>query len=296
MSLLEGLVPVMVSPMDAAGNPDPSGIENLVNLLVESGSGGLWVLGSGGEDINITAEQRWVLTRETTAACAGRVPVIAGTGMTAIGEIVAYSERLADCDIAGIHILPFDIKMSEARLIHFFTATADELPHPLWLYHNPKRGRPITAAVIEAVRDHDNIAGMKVGGYSLTEMVSATMLATESFQVVGAGTGNLFGMLSLGAEAHTTSEGSCFPEPFVEIIEAFRAGDHERALELQHRVIRLSRAFPRTGNGEYSAEEKFVLKLRGVCEEYVNPLYRRLNEDEKSRIIDALKEYGFPWA
>ena len=60
--------------------------------------------------------------------------------------------------------------------------------------------------------------------------------------------------------------------------------------------IQLSKSFPRNDNGEYCAEEKFMLSLRGICDEYVNPLYKQLNSEEKNLILKALRNYGFSWA
>ena len=52
---------------------------------------------------------------------------------------------------------------------------------------------------------------------------------------------------------------------------------------------------PRTVNGEHAAEEKCILELRGICNDFVNPLYRRLSVSEKEELRVALKNFGFPW-
>jgi dihydrodipicolinate synthase/N-acetylneuraminate lyase len=103
-------------------------------------------------------------------------------------------------------------------------------------------------------------------------------------------------MLSLGAEAHTTSEASAIPEPFIEILRLFQEGDRAAALQRQFDVIRLSRTFPRTDNGEYAAEEKHILSIRGICGDQVNPLYRRLTAEEGERLRSRLRDFGFAWA
>ena len=221
---LNGLVPVMVTPMQEDGSPDPAGIYALVDFLIEKGAGGLWVLGSASEDINMTMKQRIKVVRFTAEANKGRIPLIVGSGLTAFGDILNFFERIKDMDLSGFHVLPYDVKLGESRLGRFFLELADKSPFPVWMYHNPKRGRPITLRVMSDVKDHPNIAGIKVGGYNLSELTSAMMLRSEEFDVIGAGGGQLFQMLSLGAEAHTTSEGSCYPEAFIDIMKDFKAG------------------------------------------------------------------------
>jgi dihydrodipicolinate synthase/N-acetylneuraminate lyase len=293
---LNGIVPVMVTPMLQDGSPDPEGIHSLVEFLIEKGVGGLWVLGSASEDINMTLEQRIQVVRFTAEANKGRIPLIVGSGLTAFGDLLKFFDVVRDLDLSGLHVLPYDLKLGESRLIHFFLELAQRSPFPIWLYHNPKRGRPITLKIISEVRDHPHIAGIKVGGYNLGEMTGAIMLKNKDFEVIGAGGGQLFQMLCLGAEAHTTSEGCCYPEAFIEIMKDYGDGNITRAREKQFSLIRLSKSFPRTDNGEYAAEEKYILSKRGVCREHVVPIYRTLSKEEKYAIDQALKEFGFEWA
>ncbi len=65
---LKGLIPVMVTPMLEGGSPDPEGIRSLTEFLINKGVGGLWVLGSASEDINMTLEERILVVRTTANA------------------------------------------------------------------------------------------------------------------------------------------------------------------------------------------------------------------------------------
>ena len=293
---LKGVIPIQVVPMLPGGDPDQESLHRHVNFLVEAGVGGLWVLGSASEDINMSVGQRLTVTRETAAANQGRIPLIVGTGLTSINDILGYAEQLADLDLHGIHVLPYDLKLGDSRLIHLIHTLADRFPFPLWMYHNPKRGRSINDNIIQEVKNHPNVGGIKIGGYNLSEMTQTLMHRSPDFDVVGAGGGQLFQMLSLGAEAHTTSEASVYPEEFVKIFDLFNAGRTEEARQLQFELIRLSKSLPRTDNGEHSAEEKYMLSLRNICGESVNPAYRCLTNDEKSTLRNILKTHGFTWA
>jgi 4-hydroxy-tetrahydrodipicolinate synthase len=296
MKEVKGLIPNMVTPMDENGRPDVSSIHRLVNFLIEAGVGGIWVLGSAGEDIHIAKQDRVTVAAEAIKASDGRIPLIIGVGPATFYEILDFTEAISEQTFRGIHYLPSDSKMGESQLLKYLLKLADKLPCPLWLYHNPKRGRSITAKVVEEIKDHPNVHGIKVGGYSLTELTGMLMLRSQGFEVMGAGGGQLYQLLCLGAKAHTTSDGCCYPEPFLSILEAFHRGELEKAKRLQFKIIELSRKLPRTENGEYAAEEKYILAKRGLCKEFVNPAYRILTHKEKEKIDKALREFDFEWA
>jgi 4-hydroxy-tetrahydrodipicolinate synthase len=296
MTVPTGIVPNMVTPMRSDGHPDPEGIQKLSDFLLRKKVGGIWLLGSAGEDVHISQSDRITVANETSRIVDNRIPVLVGLGTAPYYDILQFVERTDHDRIAGYHFLPYDLKIGDAGLIRYVTRLAGSLPKPLWLYHNPKRGRPVTLKVAEELRQHPNVVGIKVGGYSLTELTTMMMLRRDDFEVSGAGSGQLFQMLCLGARAHMTSDANCWPEVFIELKRLFDSGERHAALALQHRVIRLCGAIPRTDNGEHAAEEKYMLSLRGVCGEAVNPAYRTLTDVEKDRIRHLIEEFGFEWA
>jgi 4-hydroxy-tetrahydrodipicolinate synthase len=193
-----------------------------------------------------------------------------------------------------------DHKQSEDNMIRSMSILADSSPIPIWLYNNRNRGRGITNRIIQELRNHDNIHGVKIGGNAISDLVNASMCQTDNFQVVGAGgAGQCFTMLSLGCKAHTASDASCWPEEYVKLFELYNAGDINAAREQQFRLVKLNKDKGNTAkldNGEFSAEEKYILSIRKICNEYVNPSYRLLTDSEKQKVDRALNEYGFPWA
>jgi dihydrodipicolinate synthase/N-acetylneuraminate lyase len=293
---LVGVAPVMVTPMQQDGEPDEAATHRLVDHLIKAGIGGIWAMGSASEDVNMSEQGRLNALRWLAQANAGRVPVLFGTGLVRIDDMLRFLDELEGLSFDGVHVLYMDPKQGDARMIAELSRLADRSEYPVWLYHNPKRGKPVSRAVITTLRDHPNIAGMKVGGYSLSEMVTAIRLQTPSFQVIGAGGGQMFTMFCLGAEAHTTSSASCWPEEYVKLHRLFVAGDHEGARQQQFRLIALEEQLPRTDNGEYAAEEKYILLLRGLCSEFVNTAYRCLTAEEKAKARAVVRTYGFDWA
>ena len=297
---IHGICPVMVTPMLADGTPDEASTARLVEHLIDNGAKGLWILGSASEEIHISRGDRIRLIKTVCDATAGRIPVLTGTALIGMAEILEFINEIADFGVAGVHTLYLDHKQSESHMINAIERLADSSPVPIWLYNNRNRGRAITPRIIRELRDHDNVSGVKIGGFACPDLVNAAMMQTDTFQVVGAGgAGQCFTMLCLGCTAHTASDASCWPEEYKKLFDIFDSGDLDAARNQQFKMVRLAKSFGSSAkqeNGEFSAEEKYILSLRGICEEHVNPTYRTLHADEKEAVRNALKEYGFDWA
>jgi 4-hydroxy-tetrahydrodipicolinate synthase len=82
----------------------------------------------------------------------------------------------------------------------------------------------------------------------------------------------------------------------IEIYELFLERKIEESLAAQHRLnaflTELSKN-TKKDNFLWAADEKYILKLRGICDEYVTSYYRQINEEEKTRIENLLEEYKF---
>ena len=291
---INGVVTVMVSPLTEKGEPDRDGIHKLVNYLIEKGVAALWVLGSTGEELNLSRSHRLELIRETVAAADKRITVLAGTGQNNVNDVLDFIDDLVDIPLDGIHNIYRDVKQSDARMIGEISRLADNSRYPIWLYNNIKRGKPLTHHAISVLREHENIHGVKYGAFYHMPFIRAIMLQTPDFQVMSAGN-FFFSLLSYGGTASTVSDANCWPEEYVKLYNLFMEGKFEEAREQQYKLIRLSTSFPRTDNGENCAEEKYILSLRGICSEYVNPAYRTLTDEEKVTYRSILKGFGFEW-
>ena len=272
--MLEGLIPVLLTPMKNDFSVDQDGLNNLIDYLDNHRVKGLWALGSASEEINIGFEKKVQVARLINDACQeSQMKVIMGSGNVSLDDHYRFIERTADCNFDGLHVLPYDLKMGVSRTINLFEKIAERSPWPVWLYHNPKRGRSFEISTVQELSEHENIGGIKIGGYNLTEITKCFMLRNSNFDVIAAGSGQIFSCLSLGAKAHTTSEGCVYPSVFQKIISLYEDDKKEKALFLQNEWLKLNSRIKRTSNGEHCAEEKYFLSLMGICEEWVNENY-----------------------
>ena len=286
--MLKGLIPVLLTPMTAKHEIDDVGLGRLFEYLFSNNITGVWALGSASEEINIGFEKKIQVANLVSEFCENKnFKVIMGTGCVSLDDHFKFIDMTSSCQFTGIHILPYDLKMGQARVINLFEKIADYSPWPVWMYHNPKRGRAFEFETINVLSKHHNIGGIKIGGYNLTEISRCFDLKSGNFEVVAAGSGQLYSCLALGAEAHTSSEGCVYPELFSRIFALFRKGNLTEALKLQKQWVELNSKVIRTSNGEHAAEEKFLLSLLGICDPFVNPNYEVYPKEHRAHLIQT---------
>ena len=89
MRQVKGIVPVLSTPFTSDENIDVEGLKRLVGFLITQNIAGLWVLGTGSEDMNLSFEKRLKVAKAVTEANAGRVPLMLGAAFFALEDTMA---------------------------------------------------------------------------------------------------------------------------------------------------------------------------------------------------------------
>jgi 4-hydroxy-tetrahydrodipicolinate synthase len=279
---VRGIVPVVSTPLTAEEDIDVPALKGLIEFLNTKNIGGLWVLGTGSEDMNLSFAKRIKVAQAACEANAGKTPLLLGAGFFAMEDIANFIQEAKDLEFDAYHVMPYNPRLSLERLDWFYRHIADNCPRPLWMYTSGNWSKPVTGIKFS---NRDTVAVTEVAG-----------LADDEFQVITAVASQLFACLSLGSKAHTSSLSCCLPEPMIEIYELYVKGKNEGSLAAQRRLnIFLQELSKNTKKDNFlqAADEKYILKLRGICNEYVTSYYRQVDEGEKEKIKELLDAYRF---
>ncbi|NJL70859.1 MAG: dihydrodipicolinate synthase family protein [Candidatus Competibacteraceae bacterium] len=292
--LIEGVVPVLQTPFREDRSVDTAAITRHIAFLAGTGIGGYWVLGTGSEDMNLTFAKRLAVARAATEANAGKLPLVLGAGFFCMEDSLAFMKETAGLEFDAYHVMPYHPLLSLDRLDWYYRRLADAATKPLWLYTSANWARPITPAFVAKLKDHPNITGIKYSTSNAPDQLKVIGLAEPGFQVMTAVVRQFFACLSMGAKSGTTSTAGALPEPIVDIFRRFAAGNLDEALALQRHFVRFLDALPNTSKADNfltGAEEKYILKRRGICELFMTDYYRDLNSDEQRQVDRALEQF-----
>jgi len=296
MRAIIGIVPVVSTPLTKEEKIDVPGLKRLIDFLMTKRIGGLWVLGTGSEDMNLTFAKRIQVAQTISEANAGKIPLVLGAGFFAMEEILEFIKETSSLKIDAFHVMPYHPLLSLDRLDWFYRRIADKSPKPLWMYTSANWSRPVSPEFIRRLKDCPNIAGIKFSTRDAVAITDVVGLAGDGFQVITAVASQLYACMGVGSKGHTSSLASCLPEIFIHIYELFQAGRHDQSLSEQHRLNSFLDELSKSTKGDnflQAADEKYILSLRGICNEYVTSYYRNIKDEEKVRVKHLLEKYSF---
>lgn len=251
----------MVTPFDSEGRLDLDRAEELAAHLVDLGNDGLVVNGTTGESPTTSDTEKSELVRAVVNAVGGRATVVAGAGT----YDTAHSIRLARAaEKAGAHglllVTPYYSRPPQAGLVLHFSAIADATDLPVMLYDIPPRSViPIEIETLQRLAQHPRIVAVKDARNDLrvgTEVLATTTLAYYS----GDDPVNL-PWLSVGAVGFVSVIGHVVADRLRALVDAYEAGEVERARALHSATLPVIRAMGRVGGAVFA---KTALRLRGL--------------------------------
>jgi 4-hydroxy-2-oxoglutarate aldolase len=195
--LLHGIFPPITTPFYPDGNVYFKKLESNVERYSRTPCAGIVVLGSTGEAILLSDQERRDVLKSTREAAASTKVLIAGTGIESASETLRLTEYAAELgyDIAMVRTPHYYKKqMQTANILAFYRTVADRSPLPVIIYNFPQAtGYDIPAEVVIALADHPNLIGIKessgdvekvrkmVGG---TRHIQRSATVTETFEAV----------------------------------------------------------------------------------------------------------------
>ncbi len=195
--LLHGIFPPIATPFYPDGTVYFKKLEHNVDRYSKTPVAGIVVLGSTGEAIMLSDEERReVLKTARDASSPGKV-LIAGAGAESAIETLKLTEYAAELgyDVALVRT-PFFYKraMQPANILAFYRTVADRAPIPVMIYNVPPfTGYDIPAELVIELADHPNIIAMKESGGDVEKVrhmgnamghVKRTATVTETFEAV----------------------------------------------------------------------------------------------------------------
>jgi len=244
--LANGIYPPLPTFFDANDELDIPTLQHHMHRLIDSGIAGYVLMGSNGEAVHLTGDERVRLIQAAREAMIGdesqAMPLIVGCGESSTRSTIANCRAAAayGADIALV-LPPFYYRgsMNTKALLAHYRAVADASPLPLLIYNMPANtaGVDLDAATICLLAEHENIVGVKDSAGNIAKLAQIVANMPETFNVLAGSAGYLLPALAVGAGGAISALANVFPQEVCDVQALFEAGQLDEARVLQARLI-----------------------------------------------------------
>lgn len=195
--LLHGIFPPITTPFYPEGNVYFKKLEHNVEHYSKTPVAGLVVLGSTGEAILLSDEERRQVLKSAREGTGNNKVLIAGTGIESAIETLRLTEYAAELgyDVAMVRTPHYYKKqMQPANMLAFYRFVADRSPLPVIIYNFPQAtGYDIPAEVVIELAEHSNLIGIKESSGDVekvrkmvegTRHIKRSATVTETFEAI----------------------------------------------------------------------------------------------------------------
>ncbi len=234
MPYIHGIVAYPVTPFADEGI-NTEWLAALVDRLVSSGVHAIAPLGSTGELAYLDEPEFDAVVDTTIATVAGRVPVIVGVSDVTTAKTIRRARYAQRAGADAVMILPVSYwKLREREIVTHYQSVSDAISIPIMAYNNPATSGvdmppELLVRMFETI---DNVTMVKESTGDLTRMQRITELSGGRLPFYNGSNPLVLDALKAGASGWCTAAPCLRPQPCIDLYDAVRAGDLDKAQTL----------------------------------------------------------------
>ncbi|WP_342358716.1 4-hydroxy-tetrahydrodipicolinate synthase [Terrarubrum flagellatum] len=263
MAKFRGTYTVLVTPFTADGTRiDTAALRRLVDYQIEGGVHGLVPLGSTGEFLSMTREERAEVISTVIDQTRRRVPVLIGTGAEWTPDAVALSKEAEAMGADGVMIIPpfYSVPTDEELYVHY-KAIADAISLPIMIYNNPATANvDMLPPVVAKLSEIPNVLYIKESTLDVTRVRDIVRLCGDRMTVFAGVLG--YESFFLGAEGWVAVCSNVAPRFSAQLFEA--AADRNNPAEARAIHEKLVDLLWWVGGPRYVSGTKAALEMIGL--------------------------------
>lgn len=260
---LSGSITALATPFDPSGEIDIDAWYRLLDSQLDAGTQALVVAGSTGEAAALFDIEYDTLLRSAVERVAGRIPVLAGTGLSSTARTIEQTRRAALLGAdAALVVTPPYVRPTQPGLVAHYRAVADDGALPVVLYNVPGRtGSDLLPQTVAELAGHARIIGIKEAVNDSPRMDALVRLGSQDFAVLSGDDPTAVRAILAGADGVVSVASNVLPASCRRLCDLARGGNAAAAGELDRR---LQPIFDFLGVESNPIPVKALLALQGV--------------------------------
>lgn len=285
-----GAIVAIVTPFKN-GKVDEESLRKLIEEQIAAGTDGIVPCGTTGESTTLSHLEHDRVIEITVNAAKKRVPVIAGTGSNSTAEAIRLTRHAWEAGADGaLMVCPYYNRPTQEGLYQHFLTIAQEVPIPIVIYNIPGRtGVNLLPETLARLAKVENIVGVKEASASLKQMSDTIQLCGPEFDVLSGDDIFTLALMALGGKGVISVISNVAPADMAGMVDAFAAGDQEKARALHYKMSPLIDALFVETN---PIPVKTALGMMGKIDPEVRLPLCRMAEKNESLLKKVMQQYG----
>ncbi len=281
----------MVTPFDQNFEVNYGKAEQIAEHLIANGSEGLIVTGTTGESPVLTTEEQLQLFTTIKKKVGAKAQVWGGTGSNDTAHVVALSKEAEKAGVDGLLLVtPYYNKPNQEGLYQHFKKVAESVSIPIMLYNVPSRTNVnMLPATIARLTKIDNIVAVKESSGDLDQVSQLKNLISEDIWLYSGDDYLTLPMLAIGAYGVVSVASHIVGQEILTMIEAFKAGEIEKAREIHLRLYPIFKGLFVTVN---PTPVKAALNLMGFDVGKVRLPLAEMETEQLDSLKSLLKQFN----
>ena len=291
-SKLTGTGVAIVTPFNKDGSVDYKSLRKLVNHIINGGVEYVVVLGTTGESVTLSKEEKQKVVAEVISSVNNRVPVVLGLGGNNTQEIVDNFKKTSDLKNidAVLSVSPYYNKPNQRGIYEHYKAISKASNLPIILYNVPGRTSSNISAetTLRLANDFKNIVAIKEASGNLEQCMKIIKHKPKNFLVISGDDSLTLPMIACGADGVISVVANAFPKDFSEMVRQISKGNVKEAQRLHYKLTDITEQLFADGN---PAGIKAALEILGICKAHLRLPLVNVNKETQNKLEELIKKY-----
>jgi 4-hydroxy-tetrahydrodipicolinate synthase len=287
---LKGTGVAMTTPFHKDGSINFKGFKKLIEHLIAGKVEYLVPLGTTGESVTLSSDEKIAVLDFVVEEVNKRVPVVAGVGGNNTRDVM---KCLGEYDYSGVDavlsVTPYYNKPSQKGLYQHYKMIANEAQVPVILYNVPGRtGCNMTAeTTLNLAADFDNIIGVKEASGNPEQIMAIIKDKPEGFLVISGDDLLTLPLIAAGADGVISVVANAFPREYSEMVRLCLKDNFEKARELHYLLSDITPLLFAEGS---PSGIKSVLNFMGICEDHLRLPLVNISKSHQNKLISEIEK------
>ena len=280
----------IVTPFKNDSSIDFAALGRVVNHIISGGVNYIVVMGTTGESVTLTKDEKKAVISYVAEVTDNRVPLVVGIGGNNTQEVINYIRQSNLTGVDGIlSVAPYYNKPNQRGLFQHFKAIASSTTIPVILYNVPGRtcSNISSDTCLELANECENIVAIKEASGDMAQIMRIMKGKPDNFNVISGDDMMTIPIIAVGGSGVISVLANAFPAVTSELVNHALKNNFKSARELQLRYLEMTELLFMDGN---PAGVKAMLSILNLSQNYLRLPLVPVNRTLYTRIQKAIDE------